>query len=252
MILNFDRGNGQTAEQMIQSLMESTQMALDNLARQIGITQPNESTTVVQGEDAASYPVGSVVVLGTECYTYGVDNKGCTDTTRSTGSSYDTLGNPSDILGIDGEWELVDKNWGSTYSEEYSSFAKRNTTNTTSIDSGGLYRNGKNVHINLGWTNKTAHSDTTRELLTLQLDKIGVSALTSGITRSTGYSDVANGMAYLSINSSGVVSEVDFISRAASIPTTTGDTMTMSADFIVRMSQMYDAHCNLFYWKRIA
>ena len=37
MILNFDRGYGQSAEQMIQSLMESTQMAFDNLERKLSL-----------------------------------------------------------------------------------------------------------------------------------------------------------------------------------------------------------------------
>ena len=37
MILNFDRGYGQSAEQMVQSLMESTQMAFDTLERKLGL-----------------------------------------------------------------------------------------------------------------------------------------------------------------------------------------------------------------------
>ena len=39
MILNFDRGYGQSAEQMIQSLMESTQMAFDTLERKLGMSE---------------------------------------------------------------------------------------------------------------------------------------------------------------------------------------------------------------------
>ena len=35
MILNFDRGYGQSAEQMVQSLMESTQMALETMERKL-------------------------------------------------------------------------------------------------------------------------------------------------------------------------------------------------------------------------
>ena len=38
MILNFDRGYGQSAEQMVQSLMESTQMAFDTLERKLGLS----------------------------------------------------------------------------------------------------------------------------------------------------------------------------------------------------------------------
>ena len=39
MILNFDRGYGQSAEQMVQSLMESTQMALDILERKLDLSE---------------------------------------------------------------------------------------------------------------------------------------------------------------------------------------------------------------------
>ena len=39
MILNFDRGYGQSAEQMVQSLMESTQMAFDTLERKLGLSE---------------------------------------------------------------------------------------------------------------------------------------------------------------------------------------------------------------------
>ena len=38
MILNFDRGYGQSAEQMVQSLMASTQMAFDTLERKLGLS----------------------------------------------------------------------------------------------------------------------------------------------------------------------------------------------------------------------
>ena len=38
MILNFDRGHGQNSEQMVQSLMESTQLAFDTLERKLGLS----------------------------------------------------------------------------------------------------------------------------------------------------------------------------------------------------------------------
>ena len=48
MILNFDRGYGQSAEQMVQSLMESTQMAFDTLERKLGL--PGDSLTDDDGD----------------------------------------------------------------------------------------------------------------------------------------------------------------------------------------------------------
>ena len=62
MILNFDRGYGQSAEQMVQSLMESTQMALDTMERKL-----NDAGINISGnqEGQASivdivYPVGAI------------------------------------------------------------------------------------------------------------------------------------------------------------------------------------------------
>ena len=62
MILNFDRGYGQSAEQMIQSLMESTQMALDTMERKL-----NDAGINILGnqEGQASivdivYPIGAI------------------------------------------------------------------------------------------------------------------------------------------------------------------------------------------------
>lgn len=62
MILNFDRGYGQSAEQMVQSLMESTQMALDTMERKlkdagINISGNQEGQTSIVD---IVYPVGSI------------------------------------------------------------------------------------------------------------------------------------------------------------------------------------------------
>lgn len=61
MILNFDRGYGQSAEQMIQSLMESTQMALDTMERKLSeaglnISGDGGNTSLLD----AVYPVGAI------------------------------------------------------------------------------------------------------------------------------------------------------------------------------------------------
>ena len=61
MIINFDRGNGQTPEQMSQSLMESVQMALDTMERKlsaagINISGDGGNTSLLD----TVYPVGSI------------------------------------------------------------------------------------------------------------------------------------------------------------------------------------------------
>ena len=69
MILNFDRGYGQSAEQMVQSLMESTQMAFDTLERKLGL--PGDSLTDDDGNvitdkiEANNLAVKGELALGT-------------------------------------------------------------------------------------------------------------------------------------------------------------------------------------------
>ena len=62
MILNFDRGYGQSAEQMIQSLMESTQTALDTMERKLkdaGINISGNQEGQASIVDIV-YPVGAI------------------------------------------------------------------------------------------------------------------------------------------------------------------------------------------------
>lgn len=62
MILNFDRGYGQSAEQMVQSLMESTQMALDTMERKLkdaGINISGNQEGQASIVDIV-YPVGAI------------------------------------------------------------------------------------------------------------------------------------------------------------------------------------------------
>ena len=66
MILNFDRGYGQSAEQMIQSLMESTQMALDNLERKLGLSEGSlTDSDSNQQEDDGNQQKDMIVEQGT-------------------------------------------------------------------------------------------------------------------------------------------------------------------------------------------
>lgn len=60
MILNFDRGYGQSAEQMVQSLMESTQMALDTMERKLSEAGLNISSDGGTSLLDAVYPVGAI------------------------------------------------------------------------------------------------------------------------------------------------------------------------------------------------
>ena len=91
MILNFDRGYGQSAEQMVQSLMESTQMAFDTLERKLGL--PGDSLTDDDGNiitdkiEANNLAVKGELALGTAL---SIANGGTGATTAS--NACDNLG----------------------------------------------------------------------------------------------------------------------------------------------------------------
>lgn len=64
MKLNFDRGYGQTPEQMIQSLMESTQMALDTMERNLADVGVNIGQGGNNNLLDMFFPVGSYYTTG--------------------------------------------------------------------------------------------------------------------------------------------------------------------------------------------
>ena len=69
MILNFDRGYGQSAEQMVQSLMESTQMAFDTLERKLGLSGDflidDDGNVITDKIEANNLAVKGELALGT-------------------------------------------------------------------------------------------------------------------------------------------------------------------------------------------
>lgn len=69
MILNFDRGYGQSAEQMVQSLMESTQMAFDTLERKLGLSEgpliDDDGNVITDKIEANNLAVKGELTLGT-------------------------------------------------------------------------------------------------------------------------------------------------------------------------------------------
>ena len=69
MILNFDRGYGQSAEQMVQSLMESTQLAFDTLERKLGLSGDflidDDGNVITDKIEANNLAVKGELALGT-------------------------------------------------------------------------------------------------------------------------------------------------------------------------------------------
>ena len=100
MILNFDRGYGQSAEQMVQSLMESTQMAFDTLERKLGL--PGDSLTDDDGNIITDKIEANNVITdkieANDVSINGISIKGCHKIRTSLRGAdgpytYDSIGN---------------------------------------------------------------------------------------------------------------------------------------------------------------
>ena len=105
MILNFDRGHGQNSEQMVQSLMESTQLAFDTLERKLGLSGGslidndgnvvtvtklvNKSTDKIEANNLA---VKGELALGTALSIANGGTGATTAAAADNGKRYDTLG----------------------------------------------------------------------------------------------------------------------------------------------------------------
>lgn len=213
-----------------------------------GVTETDRLVTgsiYYEGMSTPILGVGSVITLGTECYTQGTG----VSTTISTTTSYNTLKNPNEF-GYPGTWALIDKDMARGVWT--GALTIRNTTNVSSISVQYLLRNGKTFHTRCSFVNKNAHSDTTRELLNFPTTSVGISSIGYTNINFTGIDDGGNGIVELNLTTAGVLSEIDFISRATSIPTTTACTTSFTLTFMVDMSVIYDSVCDKFYWKRIA
>lgn len=196
------------------------------------------------------YPVGSICVTGTESYDASQDPNGTIASTTVGAYSephYDTLKDPEELYGIPGPWELVDKGWSYRY---YNNKPTLNTTNCTSCDVFTVYQTGHTAMLRITWVNKTAHSDTSRTIMTITPKNYGVTSWSGNTINTVSIDDGQNGISQMALTSAGALNEVDFISRATSIPTTTGGTNSMVLDLVIPSGYMLDKSCDLFYWKR--
>ena len=149
-----------------------------------------------------------------------------------------------------GTWTLIDKKFtpSHTNSSTNGTLFTINSTNTKS-HSTYVIREGHILRIRSNITTKVALKDGTVALGTYKFADLGISSLTSQ-TYTIGYSDGGNVMNMLNIiQDTGVLNHYDIVgadSLAAE--------KIIQFDVIVPIhyTQMVDAKCNRFYWKRTA
>ena len=154
--------------------------------------------------------------------------------------------NPNSVLGF-GTWSLIDKVFTNTYGSTISTY----WTDSANAECSSFYfvRSGHSIHIALTIAPKVAIGDTAVELGTLNLDELGITN-TIFTRRPMGYSDSGNVIVGCSLNyTSGVLSSQDVFPSGT---LTVGNSFIINIDLVTVRSNMVDAKCNQFVWRRTA
>lgn len=156
--------------------------------------------------------------------------------------------NPSTKFG--GTWELVDKE----FKEAYKNYEDTVFTKTSNISSCqlALTRSSKTIRIRLNMRSATTLNDTTKVLLTIDWEKLGLTRLTSGYIQYVGASDGGNAIFICSIDyADGDVSVLEVIGKTTN-EIIEDKELIVDFTFNCYTAYMLDSACDKFYWKRVA
>lgn len=181
-----------------------------------------DAVSVLQGQ---LYPVGSTYITSTNT-------------------------NPSSILGI-GTWELYDKEFIPTKTaENVSSSVTRNTTNASAID---LYctREGHQIAFTGYLTSAVTISNTNLEMaVSITLSDLGASGFTFSPVLNA-QSDSKHAIVLMDMDkSTGRLRTLDVVVRGSSTEIAATSGITFQAVVLCDYTEMVDAKCNKFYWRR--
>lgn len=165
-----------------------------------------------------AFPIGSVVV---------------------TNSNSD----PSSQLG--GTWSLIDKEFKS---RTRSATVTRNTSNFSALSVTAIYE-GHNITFLGTMTSSVSIGETNLEVLTQTLSNNGASSLPDQIPFS-GYSDGANAVLLMDIDTDGRVRTLDVVVRGTATSIASGASINWSVTCPCVYTSMVDSFCDKFYWER--
>lgn len=193
----------------------------------IGHTQTTTADTIAKLETSSStggggvgwnYPIGSVLMTNT----------------NDDPSSY-----------LSGTWSLIDKQFES---RTRSASVSRNTTNFSALSVTAIYE-GHNITFVGSMTSSVSIGETNLEVLTQTLSDNGASALPEQIPFS-GYSDGANAIVLMDIDTAGRVRTLDVVVRGTGTSIASGSVVTWSVTCPCVYTAMQDSFCDKFYWER--
>lgn len=154
--------------------------------------------------------------------------------------------NPSSFL--KGEWELIRKEFIPKTVTDAITFNATNTTSGSSVIE--IYPGS--INIRASWMPKVAYADSTLEVGTINLSKIGLTK--NFLVSEVGVGDALNSAFLLYINGSGVIQAVQVVpaTNATSIAASSSSYIYVNSFMMFRNpDDMLDSFCNKFYWKRI-
>lgn len=155
--------------------------------------------------------------------------------------------NPGTALG--GTWELIDKRFSNSSGSSGFSYNNINTENGTFT----WVRKAKSITFRLNWANKIPYDDAEDQIGTFNISSFGLSGAPY-MQYVFGQSDGFDCVLLLRVNYSdgvGQITVVDTIYKYVQ-PTHTGASFNLLFDLMFTDSQMSDAACNQFVWRRTA
>lgn len=157
--------------------------------------------------------------------------------------------NPSSTLG--GTWELFDKGFKQkveTFSTDYVTLNEN-----CSAVSGNIYWHNSRIWMNISFTPTVALTDSTLQMFTFDLSKLGITGFAISNNYFSSMSDGGNVVVTYRITAAGVFSTTDVIVRgSAEASLATGYNPNVQFEIPVLYNAMLDSFCDKFYWKRVA
>jgi len=180
-----------------------------------------------------------------------IDGKLTAENFYPVGSTYitDTNTNPNTILGF-GEWELYDKEFAKCAEKVSDTVPGCYTLNNASATQIWASRAGHHLHIEHHTTTNVVLNDTSYNLITLDLTKLGVYRLNHTFYH-FGNTDGGNGIAQCRFSTVGVFVSDDVVTKAANGTIPSGAVVCANVDSIIGPDNMIDSFCDKFYWRRV-
>lgn len=153
--------------------------------------------------------------------------------------------NPSSYLG--GTWELIDKSFKSSATNDVTQFLSADTDGIT-CTACSTVRSFSNVRIRCDIKIDVDLDDIGQVLGNFDFSKVGISSLPMGYKTLVTANDAANGAIVWGLSYDGIVSQGDVLNQTS---IKGGLIWTLDIIFNVVYTQMLDEFCDKFYWKRI-